>query len=258
MLEQYGDEAKPLAGGQSLLPMMNFRLARPSVLVDLERVAGLDAMAVDNAGLRIGAMARQAHVAASPEVRGKLPLLIEALRHVGHHQVRTRGTIGGSLAHGDPAAELPAVALLLDARIEARGPDERRTIPTAAFWQGPYTTALEDTEILTGVYFPDPMPTAWSFHEIARRGGDFAVAGLAGAVVTGAVRLVGFGVGWAPVRLLAAEAAMAGARGDVAIEAAAAAAAAEIEPVSDVHADASYRREAMATLVRRSLRELTI
>lgn len=257
-LQAFGDDAKLLAGGQSLLPMMNFRLARPAVVIDLDRVADLDAITVGTDGLRIGAMARQARVRANASVRERLPLLVEALRHVGHHQIRTRGTIGGSLAHGDPAAELPAIAVLLEATIEARGPNGTRTIPAASFWQAPYTTELADADILTAVHVPTTEIEAWSFHEIARRGGDFAIAGLAAARVAGEVRLVGFGVGWAPLRLVAAESALRAGRGVGAIEAAAAAAHDEIDPMSDVHADGAYRRDVIATLVRRSLQELMI
>jgi CO/xanthine dehydrogenase FAD-binding subunit len=258
VLAEHGDDAKPLAGGQSLLPMMNFRLARPSVLIDLERIPDLDAISIDRDGLSLGAMARQAQVAVSPLAIDRMPLLVEGLRHVGHHQIRTRGTIGGSLAHGDPAAELPAIAVVLDADIEARGPGGTRTLPASSFWLAPFTTALADDEILTSVRFPTQHVEAWSFHEIARRGGDFAIAGVAAVRVSGRSRMVAFGLGWVPLRLTAAEAAWhAGDGGDEAIEAAAAAASGEADPADDAHADASYRREALAAVVRRTLRDLT-
>lgn len=258
ILAEYGDEARPLAGGQSLLPMMNFRLARPSVLIDLERIPELDTTGIDGEDLSIGSMARQARVAASAVVADRLPLLVEALRHVGHHQIRTRGTVGGSLAHGDPAAELPAIAMLLDARLVAHGPAGMRTLPTASFWQAPYTTELADDEILTSVQIPSRSIEAWSFHEIARRRGDFAIVGLAAARVSGDLRMVAFGLGWVPLRLASAEAVWQQGDGDDrAIEATVAAAYSEIDPQSDLHADATYRREGLASLVRRSLPELS-
>ena len=154
VLGEHGDEAKVLAGGQSLVPMLNFRLARPAVLVDLQRVEGLDEISVTGRTLSIGAMARQARVARSAVVAARAAILPEALRHVGHHQIRTRGTVGGSLAHADPAAELPAVALLLEAEIEAQGPDGPRRISAAAFFEGPYSTSLADDEVLTAVHVP--------------------------------------------------------------------------------------------------------
>ena len=257
VLGEHGDEAKLLAGGQSLVPMLNFRLARPAVLVDLQRVEGLDEISVTDQTLSIGAMARQARVARSAVVAARAAILPEALRHVGHHQIRTRGTVGGSLAHADPAAELPAVVLLLEAEIEAQGPDGPRRIPAAAFFEGPYSTSLADDEVLTAVHVPSLGVDAWWFGELARRGGDFAVAGLAAARIDGVIRLVGFGVGWVPVRLSGAEAVLqAGPDTEATADAAAAAAHDEVDPVSDVHADAAYRREAIATLVRGATRGL--
>lgn len=257
VLAEYGDEAKPLAGGQSLLPMMNFRLARPAVLVDLERVPGLAGVDVTDGEVTVGAMARQATVAKDADVRARLPLLAAAIAHVGHHQIRTRGTVGGSLAHADPAAELPAVALLLEAQLRARRIDASRDIAAADFWLAPYTTGLEDEELLEGIRLPVTGVDAWAFDEVARRGGDFAVAGLAGARIDGHVRLVGFGVGWTPLRLTAAEAVLRDGAADTGvIDAAAAAAHDEVDPISDIHADAEYRREALATLVRRNLPRL--
>jgi carbon-monoxide dehydrogenase medium subunit len=254
VLAEFGHEARPLAGGQSLLPMMNFRLARPAVLVDLERVPGLAVVASQDGEIRVGAMARQATVARDADVGARLPLLAAAIAHVGHHQVRTRGTVVGSMAHADPAAELPALALLLEARLRARRVDAWRDIQAADFWLGPYTTALGDEEMLERVHMPVSGVDAWAFEEIARRNGDRAIAGLAGARIDGHVRLVGFGVGQTPLRLAAAEAVLRDGAADAdVIDAAAAAASAEVDPFSDVHADAEYRREVLATLVRRNL-----
>lgn len=255
LLAEHGEEAKVLAGGQSLVPMLNFRLTRPAVIVDLDRVGGLDGIDVEVGALRIGAMVRQAAALRAVPVTRHLPLLAEALRHVGHHQIRTRGTIGGSLAHADPAAELPAVARLLDATVEVSGPHGERTIAAADLVAGPFTTTLAPDEVLTAVRFPTAGIDAWAFEELARRGGDFAVAGVASARVDGRVRLVAFGLGWAPQRLEAAERALAdgtGASGTRDAEAVAAARA-EVDPVDDHHADAAYRREAIGTLVARCL-----
>jgi carbon-monoxide dehydrogenase medium subunit len=256
-LAEHGDEAKLLAGGQSLLPMMNFRLARPAVLVDLERVPGLDDLDADDDVLKIGAMARQSRVSRSADVAARLPLLAAALRHVGHHQIRTRGTIGGSLAHADPAAELPAVALLTDADLQVRGPGGTRAIPAKRFFQGPFSTDLRDDEIVMSVRFPVAQIESWAFEELTRRRGDFAIAGVAAARFAGKVRLVGFGLGWVPLRLGAAEAAVsAGGLTEAGIDAAADAARDEVDPMADIHADADYRSDAIATLVARTLRTM--
>ena len=256
-LEQHGDDAKVLAGGQSLVPMMNFRLARPAVLVDHERVPGLDWLDAAEDELVVGAMTRQSRLAASRDVRQRLPLLATALRHVGHHQIRTRGTVGGSLAHADPAAELPAIAVLLGAELRARGPSGERLIPASQFFQGPFTTDLADDEIVTSVRFPLDQIDTWAFEELARRSGDFAIAGVAAVRRGSDIRLVGFGLGWVPLRLDAAEAAIAvSGLSEAGIEAASDAARDEVEPISDIHADAAYRQAAIGTLVGRALRTM--
>lgn len=256
-LQVYGEDAKPLAGGQSLLPMMNFRLARPTVLVDLERVAGLDDIELSRDTFELGAMARQAQVIRSAQIRQHLPILAAALAHVGHHQIRTRGTIGGSIAHADPAAELPAIALLLDAEMRATGPSGTRVIGAERFFQAPFTTDLQADEILTAVRFPVGHVEHWAFEELARRSGDFAIAGVAAAWTAAGVHLVGFGLGWVPLRLRAAEAVLAiEGLSDSGIAAAAAAARDEVEPMSDIHADSEYRAGAIKTLVERALRSM--
>ena len=256
-LSAYGEDAKPLAGGQSLLPMMNFRLARPSVLVDLEHIPGLDSVVVSDGMLEIGAMARQADVARSAEVRRHLPLLSTALAHVGHHQTRTRGTIGGSLAHADPAAELPALALLCDAQMLAVGPSGTRALGAEHFFQAPFTTALAGDEVLASVHIPIGHIERWAFEEFSRRSGDFTIAGVVATQSHGSVRIVGFGLGWVPLRLHAAEAAIAAdGLGDTGIGRAVAAARDEVEPIADVHASSDYRRDAVATLLERALRSM--
>jgi carbon-monoxide dehydrogenase medium subunit len=259
-LARHGDDAKVLAGGQSLVPLLNFRLARPRVLVDLGSVAGLDSVKEDGDGVRIGAMARQRHVERSPLVARICPLLTKALPHVGHVQNRNRGTVGGSIAHADPAAELPTVAIALDAEVEVVGPDGRRTIPVRDFFEGPFMTSLRPDELIASIRFPATTGRRTAFLEIARRTGDFALAGVA-AVVSGngtvtEVSLAGLGVGPTGIRLAAAEEAVRGRALDPAtLRDAGAAAAREVTPFDDVHADELYRREAVGALVARALVE---
>jgi carbon-monoxide dehydrogenase medium subunit len=258
LLTRHGDDAKVLAGGQSLIPLMNFRFARPGVLIDLGRVEGLDSITEERDGVRVGAMVRQRDAERSEPVARACPLVVEALRHVGHVQIRNRGTVGGSLAHADPAAELPAVAVALDARMEAIGPDGSRTIAAGEFFEGPFTTALRPDELLLSVVFPSTSGRRTAFAEIARRAGDFALAGVAAAItVNGTVRdvsLAALGVGPAATRLSAAEEAVRGRSLEPAVlQEAASAASAEVSPFDDVHADAEYRREAVGALVSRVL-----
>jgi len=264
-LAEHGDEAKPLAGGQSLIPAMNFRLAQPSVLVDLELVAALRTVDREDGALHVGAMVRQRSAERSGEIRDACPLLSEALPWIGHPQNRHRGTIGGSLVHADPAAELPAVAVALDASIEllsARGP---RTVPAATFFDGPFSTAVEPDEVVTGVRFPTARGTRAACLELAPRRGDFAVVGVAAAVrfsdggtVVDDVGLAAFGVAAVPVRLSAAEVQVRGAELTAELaERAGAASADDVErPTTDIHATGDYRRRALAELVRRALHGL--
>jgi carbon-monoxide dehydrogenase medium subunit len=264
-LAEHGDEAKPLAGGQSLIPAMNFRLAQPSVLVDLELVAALRTVHREEGALHVGAMVRQRSAEQSREIRDACPLLSEALPWIGHPQNRHRGTIGGSLVHADPAAELPAVAVALDASIELLSTRGARTVPAATFFEGPFSTAVEPDEIVTGVRFPAAGGTRAACLELAPRRGDFAVVGVAAAVrfadggtVVGDVGLAAFGIAAAPVRLSAAELQVRGAEltADVA-ERAGAASADDVErPTTDIHATGDYRRLALAELVRRALHGL--
>jgi carbon-monoxide dehydrogenase medium subunit len=267
LLAQHEGEAKILAGGQSLMPLLNMRLARPGLLVDLGRVPGLDYIREVDGGLAIGAMTTQRTVERSPLVASRNPLLHAAVRLIAHPQIRNRGTIGGSLAHADPAAECPAIALAMDAELRVVGPGEsgrERTIPAADFFVTYLTTALAPTELLAEVRFPAlPEGSGWSFMEVARRHGDFA---LAGAVATLALdrggrcagaRLVLFGVGSTPLRARAAEDALCGEKPSETLigQAAEQAAAAIDEPLSDVHASAEYRRHLAGVLARRSLAE---
>jgi carbon-monoxide dehydrogenase medium subunit len=242
-------EAKVLAGGQSLVPLLNMRLARPAVLVDVNRVTGLDQVAVDGV-VRLGALVRQADALDSGELRSAVPLIATALEHVAHPAIRSRGTIGGSLAHADPSAELPAVVTALDGELVAVGPDGERSIPARDFFTGPFTTSLGHDELLTEVVIPGQGQRAYGFAELSRRRGDFALAGA--VVLLDPARVVLFGVDGAPVRAMEAESALDG--GADAGEAAELATR-DLEPVGDVHGDSGYRRRAAAVLVRRSIEQ---
>jgi carbon-monoxide dehydrogenase medium subunit len=260
VLREHGDEAKVLAGGQSLVPLMNLRLAMPRVLVDLNRVAELQGIAA-NGALELGAMTRQIAAERSQDVRAAAPLLGVALRHVAYPAVRSRGTIGGTLAHADPAAETPAVLLALGGEVVARGPSGERTISADELFVTYFTTALEPGEVLTRVRLPRRTDSQrFGFHEVARKRNDFALAGAAVAVdldESGAcrsARIALFGVADRPLRFQAAEEALAGR----ALDAAAAAEAGSIvqgglEAKGDAHASAEYRREVAGVVVRRAL-----
>jgi len=255
-------DSKLLAGGQSLVPMLNMRLVRPAVLVDVNGLRELTGITpLPGGGLRLGALTRHAELAASPLVRERGPLLAEAARHVGHAAIRNQGTLGGSVAHADPAAELPAALVALDARVQVTGPRGAREVAADAFFRGLLATTLEPDEILTALEVP-ARPAGWGFVEIARRPGDFALAGVAvtlpspplgGEGIEG-VRLVGFGVGDRPIRLGGAERVLAGGRLDAEAAArAGAAAGADCDPPSDVHGSAEYRRHLATVLVERAL-----
>jgi carbon-monoxide dehydrogenase medium subunit len=261
-LSEHGDEAKPLAGGQSLIPAMNFRLAQPTVLIDLELVESLRAMGRTDGALHVGAMVRQRDAERSAEVRAACPLLSEALPWIGHPQNRHRGTIGGSIVHADPAAELPAVAVALDATVEIQSRAGARTVPAATFFEGPFTTAVEPDEVMTGVRFPAAQGSRAACLELAPRRGDFAVVGVAavarfapGGLLVEDVGLAAFGVAATPVRLTEAEAQVRGAEltAQTADQAAAASVVDVDEPTSDIHATSDYRRRALSELVRRAL-----
>jgi len=268
LLAEAPGETKLLAGGQSLVPMLNMRLVRPAVVVDVNGLRELTGIAsTADGGLRIGALTRHAELAASPAVRERAPLLAEAARHVGHAAIRNQGTLGGSLAHADPAAELPAALLALDARVQVEGPRGAREVAADSFFRGLLATALEPDEILTAIDVP-AQPPGWGFVEIARRPGDFALAGVAAVVHVGPpltlpspplggegeIRLVGFGVGDRPVRLTGAERILTGASLDAAAAARAGAAAGpDCDPPSDVHGSADYRRHLATVLTERAL-----
>lgn len=254
-------EMRVLAGGQSLVPMMNFRLARPDGLVDLGRVRELRYVRREEDGrLAVGAGARQADALWDPAVADGWPIMTAALREIGHPQVRNRGTVCGSIAHHDPAAELPAIAVALDARMTVRSADGEREVEAEGFFVSYFETALEPGELLVEVSFPPPEPgTGWAFGELARRRGDFALVGVAALVrrqgdVVASPRIVLFGAGERPMRCRAAEAALTerAPEADVLREVTERAGE-EIAPVDDVHASAEYRRETAAVLVERAI-----
>ena len=258
LLDRYGDDGRLLAGGQSLVPALNLRLAAPRAVIDINRIPDLDAIRVTADGLVIGALARQEALERSPLVREHAPLIASALPHVGHSAIRTRGTIGGSLALADPAAELPACAVALGATIRAGRRGGTRDIPADEFFRGIYTTALAPGEIVTEILVPRPAAGwRWGFDELARRHGDFALAGVAaGARVESGVvaesRLVFFGVGTRPVRARRAEAALAGGRADAeALAAAGRALDGDLDPPGDVHGSPALRRHLARVLLAR-------
>jgi aerobic carbon-monoxide dehydrogenase medium subunit len=254
------ENAKVLAGGQSLVPMMNFRYVIADHLVDLAQVEGLAGITVADGVLRIGAMTRQRDLEFSPEIARHCPLMREALAHIGHRQTRNRGTIGGSLVHADPAAELPAVCAAYDATVDIASARGTRAVPFGQFSVGFMATAVEPDEIVTAIRLPVwPLGHGHGFQEFARRRGDFAIAGAAVLVEVGADGLVKraavalCGIATAPVRLREAEAQLVGKKLDGAAIKAAAAAARALEPISDIHAGADYRRHLAEVLTRRAL-----
>lgn len=260
LLVRYDGDAKLLAGGQSLVPLLNFRLARPAALIDLNRVKSLAYIREHDGQVRFGAMTRQRAIEFSPVVARRVPLLREATRWVGHLPIRSRGTIGGSIAHADPSAEYPAVLTALDGEVVARGPKGERTLPPGALFETYLTTTLAPDEILTEVRLPAmPEGAGWAFEEFARRQGDFAIVGVAAAVWrTGervTARLATAGAGATARRLRASEEIVErDGLTDAAIEAAARRASELVEPDSDIHATADYRRHLAGVLTERALK----
>ncbi|HKA41502.1 MAG TPA: xanthine dehydrogenase family protein subunit M [Burkholderiales bacterium] len=256
------ENARLLAGGQSLMPMLNMRFALPDHLIDLNRIDGLAYIRVSNGALEIGAMTRQRDIECSALVREQCPLMHEAIAHVGHRQTRNRGTLGGSLCHLDPAAELVAVAAALDATVEIAGPKGRREIPFARFPKSYMTPAMAPDEMLTGVRFPRwGRRYGYAFVEFARRHGDFAIVSAAalleeddaGRIARAAVTIGG--VGPAPVRAAAAESALVGNPASEPLFQDACESCREIDAVGDVHAPAPYRQHLAAVLAKRALEQ---
>ena len=261
LLSEHVPDAKPLAGGQSLVPVLNFRLAAPALLIDINSIPGLGRIEVADGALRIGAVARWWQIEESPVVAAENPLLQCAVRHVAHYQIRNRGTIGGSCAHADPAAEVPAVAIACGAELVLRRQGGERRVPADEFFRGPLETVLEPDELLTEVRFPRwAMDQRWAFEEFACRQGDFAIAGVAALARCGAdhvcreASLVIFGVGEKPLHAREASDALCGnLLSDHIIGRSAAAAAGEIEARGDMHAPAEYRRALTRVVTLRAL-----
>lgn len=264
LLAAHGSDAKPLAGGQSLVPAMNFRLATPAVLVDLNGIAALAGIEEHDGQVRVGAMTRQRSLETSDVIARRVPLVALALPHVAHAAIRTRGTLGGSAAHADPAAELPAVLVALDAAFTLQSATATRTVDAATFFTGLFATAIEPGELLTTITIPaEPPESRRAFLEIARRHGDFALAGVAASATVDddgrcrQVRVALLGVGDRPV-LAGAARVLEGERPTAALvrEAAAAVAAQDVDPHGDIHASSDYRRHLVEVVVRRALAEM--
>jgi len=260
LLAEHGDEAKPLAGGQSLVPMLAMRLTRFEHLIDLNRVPSLAGVTRTNGTLTLGATTRQVELERDDKVAA-VPLLALAAPLIGHFQIRNRGTVGGSIAHADPAAELPAVALALDATLDVAGPSGARQVAAVDFFTGTWETTVDDGELLTAVHFPVWSGRAgFAVEEVARRHGDFALTGVACAVALGGdgsverAALAMFGMGSTPIRTAKAEAALAGASpGDIDLTEIGQLAVRELDPPADIHASSEYRSAVGAYVVERGL-----
>ncbi len=262
LLDEYGDDAKVLAGGQSLMPLINMRLVRPKVVVDINRVSQLSHISVaPDGGLAIGALTRQREVEHSSLVRENNPLLSEVLPFIGHVPIRNRGTVGGSMVHADPAAELPAVSVALGAEFVLASTSNKRVVRAADFFFGYLTTALEPAEVLTEVRVPALKGSwGWGFQEVCRREGDFAMVGAITLVELDEdrsckdARITMFGVGGTPVRVKQAEEMLVGCQvSSRTLEDVARLVSEELEPGSDIHASAQYRKEVGGVLARRTL-----
>jgi carbon-monoxide dehydrogenase medium subunit len=261
LLTENGDDAKIIAGGQSLMPLLAFRMLSPKLLIDLRRIPGLDDLKIDEDGVRLGAMVRWSDIEQCEALRIAHPLLAHAVTHVAHYQIRNRGTVGGSMAHADPAAEMPGIAVTCDASISLEGPGGRRSVRAADFFQGALTTAIEPNEIIVEIKLPPwPGNRRWAFAEFSKRRGDFAMAGVALFYDVGAdgaacgVHVGVFGATDIPRRLPATERALEGcAIGGAAIAAAVETARREIDPPGDLHGSSAYRRALFCTLLERAL-----
>ena len=259
-LAQAGGDAKILAGGQSLVPMLNFRLLRPAILVDINRIPGLAFIEDAGDAVKIGALTRHHQIETSPVIAKHFPVLSYAMTHVAHLAIRNRGTIGGSLSHADPAAELPMMALLLDAELHIVSDKGMRARKAREFFRDALIVDLAEDELLTEIHVPKlPPQTGWGFDEVARRAGDFALAAVAATVsVSGGAmkeaRIALTGVGQTPVRASEAEALLVGQKLEAKLMARVIEAVrAAIKPETDLHASSDYRRQLAGTLVGRAL-----
>lgn len=262
ILADAGGGATVIAGGQTLMPLLNLRMSQPFILVDINKVEGLSGVSRVDGATRIGPATRQADALADPTLARFMPTFVKALSQVGHHQTRNRGTIGGSVALGEPAAEMPATAVALGATIEIASVRGTRCVPAREFYLGPYMTVLEPDELITGIVYPDwPDGHRVLFREVAQRPGDFALLGLVGAAVVenGAITRAGlawFGMGPTPIAMTQIENCLVGASlSSLDPEALAAAAVAEAAPFEDHHASAEYRRTVGRRILARTLRE---
>jgi carbon-monoxide dehydrogenase medium subunit len=263
LLASRDGDAKAIAGGQSLMPMLAFRLAQPALLVDLRKLSDLRGIRISDQSVTLGALTRWREIEDDARLDTAHPLLKAAIAHVAHYQIRNRGTVGGSIAHADPAAEMPGIAVTCDAEIAVVGKSGAHAIAAADFFEGALTTALEPDEIIVEVRLPAwPKPRRWGFQEFARRRGDFAMAGAAvfydldtsGKATNAHVGVIG--VGDRPQRLPSVEAVLNGQLIDEAtITKAEAATHAAVDPQSDIHASAAYRRALAGTMVERALKQ---
>jgi carbon-monoxide dehydrogenase medium subunit len=263
LFTEHGDDARYLSGGQSLVPMMNFRVAAPSALIDLNGIAALQGIRIDEEDrLHIGAMTRTRQIEMDAIIARANPLLHAAAPHIAHIQIRNRGTIGGSLAHADPAAELPGVVLACDAEIKLVGPAGARSVAAGYFFEGIFSTALQDGDMIAEIVFSAwPSARRWAFQEISRREGDFAMIGIAAwfdlddAGKISAAGLAAIGAGDTPLRLSSGETVLIGqAPGEKIFAEAARVSLSDLQPGSDIHASAEYRREVGGVLVERTLK----
>lgn len=258
LLAEHAETAKVIAGGQSLLPVMALRLSQPDHLIDIGGLSDLRGIDADDGRIRVGAGVRQAEAERNSLVRDRIGVLADALGLIGHPAIRNRGTVGGSLAHADPAAELPAVAVALDAKMALRNNGGERMVPADEFFVSYLTSAVGPSEILTTIDFRIPGEEAvWAVEEISRRHGDFALAGLVAVHDEDVgLRLAFFGMGATPVRAREAEQILAGGWGESALSDAVEAVRQELTPDDDIHATAEYRRHIAGVLLQRCLRSM--
>jgi carbon-monoxide dehydrogenase medium subunit len=262
VLADAGGGATVLAGGQTLMPLLNLRMSQPFIILDINRIPDLKGVTRVDGGTRVGPVTRQADALADETLAAHLPVFVEALSHVGHYQTRNRGTVGGSVALGEPAAEMPATAVALGATIEVQSARGTRKVPADEFYIGPYMTVLEPDELVTAIHYPDwPSGHVTLFREVAQRPGDFALVGMVGALVAdgGTISRAGiawFGMGPTPIKARQAEAALVGqSLSSIDADAVAELAVADTAPFDDHHASAEYRRTVGKRIFARTLRE---
>jgi carbon-monoxide dehydrogenase medium subunit len=262
VLAEAGGGATVLAGGQTLMPLLNLRMSQPFIIVDINNIAELKGITRAQDGTRIGPMTRQCEILTDETLARDLPVLVQAVSHVGHHQTRNRGTIGGSIALGEPAAELPAAAVALDATLTVRSVRGPRLIPATEFYLGPYMSALEPDELVTAISFPDwPQGHITLFREVAQRPGDFALVGMVGALTVAGGKIARAGIAWfgmgpTPIRARSAEQMLIGRAFDaIDSQSVADAAVSDTSPFDDHHASAEYRRTVGKRIFARTLLE---